>query len=790
MKLRVRIALAGNPNSGKTTLFNAMTGARQRVGNYPGVTVERREGLCRLDDVEIEVVDLPGTYSLTAYSLEERIARDAIVGGDIDVVVDVVDASNLDRNLYLTTQLLEIGKPMVLALNMSDMARAQGIEPDAARLSELLGAPVVETVGHRGEGVQKLLCEAVRLAQSPEAFRPPRIHYGQEFDAALETLSARLEALPSEARPPYPARWTALKLLEEDELVAGRVADRGLREDARRLAERLIAHAGDRVEALAADARYGFISGVCQKTLRQTPQLRHTVSDRIDAVVTHGLLGIPIFLLMMWMVFRFTFALGEPLMGGLEWLFERLGETVSGWWPEGSDSLLRSLLVDGVIGGVGGVITFVPNILLLFFAISLLEDSGYMARAAFVTDHLMRRIGLQGRSFIPMLLGFGCTVPGILATRTLEQGKTRLATILVLPLMSCGARLTIYMLLIPAFFPKHLYTRVLWLVYVAGIVAAIALARLLRSTLLRGENEPLVIELPPYRWPTLRGALVRMWNQAWLYLRKAGTIILGISIVLWALTTFPRKASFDRDYAAEAEAVRARYEAAASAVFADARSEDVRSDENFQERVHRIQKIRAQYDEDVIAAPLDEGHGDRVSARLARDARLAALRKGDPEQFDLAARYLDEAREPFEETMAALALARRTEQITHSWAGRIGRVLEPALRPLGFDWRIGTALIGAFAAKEVFVAQLGIVFSIGEESVATLRERLRTEYSVLTAISLLLFCLLSAPCMATIAATRQEAGGWRWAALQFFGLTAVAYLVSLGVYQIGGMWWR
>ena len=789
MKPPIRAALVGNPNAGKTTLFNAMTGARQRVGNYPGVTVERRSGHCRFDHVEIELVDLPGTYSLSAYSTEERIARDAILGGEVDVVVDVVDASNLDRNLYLTTQLLELDKPVVVALNMSDVARANGIEPDIARLEERLGVPVMKTVGHRGQGVDDVLREAVRLARNPSACRPPRLHYGPAVDEALDALTARIEALPAQSRPPYPARWTALKLLEEDEVVAERVADPALHEEARRAAERVAGRAGDRVEAVTADGRYRFISSVCPAALRQAPQMRYTVSDRIDAVVTHGWLGIPIFLLLMFLVFRFTFVLGEPLMGMLEWLFQRLGDTVSGLWPAHSPSLLRSLLVDGVIGGVGGVIAFLPNILLLFFAISLLEDSGYMARAAFVTDALMRRIGLQGRSFIPMLLGFGCSVPGVMATRTIEQDEARWTTILVLPLMSCGARLTVYLLLIPAFFPPRWYTRVLWLVYVTGIAAAIGLARLLRATWLRGETAPLAIELPPYRWPSLRGALHRMGNQAGLYVRKAGTIILSTSIVLWALTVFPRPSSLARDYAAKTAAAQARYEAAAAALFATAGMDDPRKDAAFQKLLQHLRAAQAPKKEQGAVRALDEGGRDSRLESAARDARLAAQRAENPARFDLAMRYLTEAREPFEAEMQRLDVERRMEEIAQSWAGRIGRRLEPAMRPLGFDWRIGTALVGAVAAKEVFVAQMGVLLSVGEENGVTLRERLRAEYTPLTGISLLLFCLLSPPCIATLAVTRQEIGHWRWPALQFAGLTALAYLVSLAVYQIGGLGW-
>ena len=685
----ITVALAGNPNSGKTTIFNSLTGARQHVGNYPGVTVEKKEGRLRREGYDIEVVDLPGTYSLTAYSVEELVARDFVIGDRPDLIVDVVDASNLERNLYLAIQLMELGVPLILDFNMSDLAEARGHDIDTEFLARLLGVTIVRTVGHKGKGTEELEHAIVAVASAEASQQPTMVTYGNEIErelAPLAELLSREPALMEKFRP----RWLAVKLLERDEDVRRKVAElagdpASILRAAQSAASRIESHFGDAPEVVIAHQRYGFISGACQEAARTTVEDRHTMSDRVDSLVTNRVLGIPIFLGMMYLVFKLTFTLGERPMGWIENLFTWLGGAVGSVWPAGSESVLKSLLVDGIIAGVGGVLVFLPNILLLFLAIAVLEDSGYMARAAFIIDRLMHKIGLHGKSFIPMLIGFGCTVPAIMATRTLETRRDRITTILVLPLMSCGARLPIYMLFIPAFFPEAWRTPVLWGIYLTGIVLAIALAKLLRSTLFRGDVAPFVMELPPYRMPTLRGTLIHMWERGWLFLRKAGTIIVGISVLLWAMTSYPKP---------------------------------------------------------------PESRLEGLDANQARNVELS-----------------------------------------YSVAGRIGHVLEPIMRPIGFDWKTSTAMVGAFAAKEVFVAQLGIVHSLGEadEEPEPLRAVLQREYTPLQAFCIMLFCLISVPCMVTIAVTWKETGSWKWPALQLAGLTALAYLVTLVVHQFGGL---
>ncbi|MFO7460457.1 MAG: ferrous iron transport protein B, partial [Desulfatiglandales bacterium] len=665
MKPSITVALAGNPNSGKTTIFNQLTGARQHVGNYPGVTVERKEGFRRHDDRELKIVDLPGTYSLTAYSAEELVARNFIIEEKPDVVVDILDTSNLERNLYLAVQLMELCVPLVLAFNMSDMAKARGYEFDLEKLSGFFGAPIVPTVGHKGTGMEKLLDAVLKTAtegagavseksggsgagkvSSKASIRGPRLQapvlgYGREIEeeiAKIESLIRTNGAVSDK----YDSRWAALKLLENDKEMKSKIGSPEVDDQIEKSASHIEKILGESPETAIAGRRYGFISGACQEAVRSTIELRHTLSDRIDSVATNRVLGIPVFLGLMYLAFHLTFTLGDPPMGWIEEFFGWSAGSVRGWWPEGSESVLQSLLVDGIIGGVGGVIVFLPNILFLFLAIAILEDSGYMARAAFIMDRVMHKIGLHGKSFIPMLIGFGCSVPAIMATRTLENRRDRLTTMLVLPLMSCGARLPIYALIIPAFFPETLYAPMLWVVYMIGILLALTGAKLLRSTILRGESTPFVMELPPYRMPTLKGVLIHMWERGWLYLKKAGTIILGISILLWAMTTFHGLP--------EEEAV-------------------------------RLETTRL-----------------AVERGTAKDDEKEAL-------------------------LAALANEEAEAALQNSIAGRIGRALEPVLKTMGFDWKIGTALIGAFAAKEVFVAQMGIVYSLGEadEESETLR---------------------------------------------------------------------
>ncbi len=705
----VRIALAGNPNSGKTTLFNALTGSNQHVGNYPGVTVEKKEGDFRHEGRDIHVIDLPGTYSLTASSPEELVARNVVLEEQPDLVVDVVDASNLERNLYLATQFMELRVPVVLALNMSDVAEARGHAIDWARLSELLNVRIVSTVAHKGKGLEELKQAIVETAEETPPREPARVTHGDHVETELSRIADLIQSDCS-GETQAPARWLAIKLLEDDQVVAGHVRKvcsnaedilQTVDASRRHLAREL----GDDAEILIADSRYGFISGACQEAVRSTVESRHTMSDRIDMIMTHRVLSIPIFFAMMYLVFKLTFTVGDPLMGWIEGFFGWLQESINAAWPSGAAPLLQSLITDGIIGGVGGVLVFLPNIFLLFLAISILEDSGYMARAAFIMDRFMHKIGLHGKSFIPMLIGFGCTVPAIMATRTLENRRDRLTTMLVAPLISCGARLPIYVLIIPAFFPQAWHAPMLWLIYVIGIALAVVTAKLLRSTLFKGEAEPFVMELPPYRMPTVRGTLLHMWERGWLYLKKAGTLILGVSIIMWALLTFPQNIEYSRDYDKEIQAVESR--------------------------------------------------------QLSKDQTV--------------------------ERIEELKQERASEELSKSLAGRIGHGLEPVLKPLGFDWRIATALIGAFAAKEVFVAQMGIVYSVGEadEESVPLRDKLRKNYTPLVGFCIMLFCLISAPCMATIAVTKRESNSWRWALFQLGGLTVMAYILTLIVYQVG-----
>ncbi len=832
MSETITIALAGNPNSGKTTIFNALTGLRQHVGNYAGVTVEKVAGRCRHGGADFEVVDLPGTYSLTAYSIEERVARRFLVAERPSVVVDIVDASNLERNLYLATQLMELGVPLVLALNMSDVARVRGVEFDLPQLSALLGVPIVQTVGNRGKGLDEMMGAALAVARSGQRVQPRQVNYGPEIEEEIAKVAA---VIGSDGPSPagYTARWIAIKLLENDSEVIELAGSPAAMRQVEASTHHLRTIFGDLPELVIAGRRYAFISGACQETVRSTVEARHTLSDRIDTVLTHSIAGMPIFLGMMYLVFYLTFTLGEYPTGWLEELFGWAGGAISGLWPADSDSMLRSLLVDGVIGGVGGVVAFLPNIMLLFLGIAVLEDSGYMARAAFLMDRLMHRIGLHGKSFVPMLIGFGCSVPAILATRTLESRRDRLTTMLVVPLMSCGARLTIYALFIPAFFPRKLQAPVLWLVYLIGIALAVGLAKLLRATILRGEAPPFVIELPLYRLPTLRSLGVHMWDRSWMYLRKAGTVILGISILLWAMTSFPRKAVFDRDYSAEIRRVQAGMLAdldtvgqslglpagsdslartlvpelaaapqsrpapgatAAPATASTPTSVPAVPDAVAAARISAmaralagLDEIHQRWDAALAEASRRSGSAQAVAIQHAHRDAMDRLAGADLKAFDAARLYRDGVRPAYENRLAEIRDSRRAEQLAYTVAGRVGHGMAPVLRPLGFDWRIGTALIGALAAKEVFVAQMGILFAVSDQGNGdeTLRARLRQAYTPLQAFCLMLFCLVSAPCAATIVCTWKESGSIKWAALQLVGLTVLAYVVTMAVCQAG-----
>ena len=708
MAEKYKIVLAGNPNSGKTTVFNALTGAHQHVGNYPGVTVEEIIGSFKVGDCEVDVTDLPGTYSLTANSPEELIARNVIITEKPEVVVNIVDASNLERNLFLTVQFMELGVPMILVLNMIDNAKSKGIEINIKRLERLFGTRVVCTVGNKSDGINELKKVIGEVLLEKEKHSSKKVNYSDELTIPVQKLTKILKdnnSVPED----YKADWLAIKLLEKDkeviELVESLESGKKVLKKADALIEKLENDVDEPSEIIVTEHRYGFISGTCREIVSATLQKRRDISEAIDSIVTHRIFGIPLFLVLMYVVFYLTFTIGDPFMGWIEQGFDWLGGFVSSWWPEGSESALKSLLVDGVIAGVGGVLVFLPNITLLFLAIAILEGTGYMARVAFIMDRLMNKIGLHGKSFIPMLIGFGCSVPAIMGTRTLNLKRDRMTTMLVVPLMSCGARIPIYALIIPAFFSKQLEAPVMFSIYVIGIIVAILCAKLLRSTLFKGENEPFVMELPPYRIPTLKSISIHMWGRVVVYLQKAGTLLLAASVIFWILSNYPKKDKLDRNYEGE------------------------------------VTKIE--------------------QSQLSKEQKSLLIKKIKNEK--------------------------KAELLSYTCTGRIGHAIEPALKPMGFDWKIGTALIGAFPAKELFVAQMGIVFALGDddESTKALRAELPKHYNGLQAYCIMLFCLLSAPCIATFAVTKRESNSWFWAFFQLVGLTILAYTVTTIVYQIG-----
>ncbi len=537
--MKITVALAGNPNAGKTTIFNQLTGARQKVGNWPGVTVEKKEGALTYQGYTFRIVDLPGIYSLTAYSIEEIVARDFILEERPDVVVDVIDASNLERNLYLAVQLMELGRPLVFAMNMVDVAKARGIFIDYDLLSRLLGVPVVRTVGTKGLGLEDLLETIVAVVEGRVKAQPVSINYGPELEREIRTLAEKIAHL-EDIRDKYPPRWLAIKLLEKDpeilRLIKKIPGSQEVLEQLNKSEKRLRRVLDETPEAIIAEARYGYISGALREVVRTSALDRRTVSDRIDDIVTNRFLGFPLFFLAMYALFYLTFKLGEYPVAGIEHMVGLVSRFLEARLP---DTLWKELLVQGVVNGVGGVLVFLPNILLLFLGISLFEDTGYLARAAFIMDRVMHFLGLHGKSFIPLLMGFGCNVPAIMATRTLESHRDRVLTILINPLMSCSARLPVYVLFAGAFFPGH-ESQIIFGIYALGIGLAMILGKIFSRFLIKEEDTPFVLELPPYRMPTIKGLLLHMWEKTKVYLQKMGGVILVFSVIIWGLSAFPR----------------------------------------------------------------------------------------------------------------------------------------------------------------------------------------------------------------------------------------------------------
>ncbi len=725
-----RIAVAGNPNSGKTTVFNALTGLRHRVGNYPGVTVEKREG--ELAGTNVTLLDLPGAYGLSARSPDEEIARDVLLGRiegtqRPDGVLLVIDAGNLERNLYLASQIIEFGMPVVIACNMMDVATQHGMRIDCQALSRGLGVPVICTVGVRGEGIKELRQALQNLDHQPPPPRPWRLT-GQ-FEEAIEQVAEAMTR--SAATPAHASRGGALLWLTDylsGEAAARRSAERYLArlspevaDQLRALAEALAASNQD-VATAAIEARYAWISEVVGRAVvtdnpDQTPHGpgSRTRTDRIDRVLTHRIFGLAIFAGLMFVLFVAIFSWAEPLMGLIEVAQEGLSRWVGGWLAEGP---LRSLITDGIISGVGAVIAFFPQICILFLCLAVLEDSGYMARAAFLMDRLMGQVGLHGKSFIPLLSSYACAIPGIMATRTIENRRDRFTTILIAPLMSCSARLPVYLIIVGAIFGDRTWLKAgtMFCLYLIGTATALLMALIFKKTIFAGPQPTFIMELPPYHMPRLGLILRTTWDRSKLFLTNAGTIIFCACIVIWALTYFPRLGESELPPDIQAQLA------------------------------------------DLEAGP---------TAGQGADPNAAASRKN------------------------IIASAR----LHHSYIGRLGHTIEPAIRPLGYDWRIGTGLLSSLLAREVFVSTMGITFAVGEvdEESPALRTKLaaatwpdgRRVLTPLVGIGLMVFYVLACQCVSTLAVVKRETNSWRWPAFMFGYMTTLAYLAALLIHQVG-----
>lgn len=758
MKKLFRIALAGNPNCGKTSIFNCLTGARQHVGNYPGVTVESKSGKFSIGNIQIELIDLPGIYSLSSISPEEAVAFDELTSGNIDLIINVIDSSAPNRSLYLTTQLAELGIPMVVAFNMSDDALKKGIKFEIPKLEKYFGFPIVQTVGRNYGGIKPLIEKISQMLSNrkPHAAQSPS--YGKDLDESIEAIAAKVRELHIEKFAHIPPRFFAIKLLESDTCTMKIPELQPVwKEVSRQIKHLSDIHAIDDTPTFMADKRYAIISGACRGAISFPAQKRRDISDAVDTVVTNKFLGLPIFLAIMYATFWFTFACADPVMGWIEMAFAALGDGIKSAW--GSDTLphIRDLLTDGIIGGVGGVVVFLPNILFMFLALALLEESGYMARAAFIMDGLMRRFGLQGKSFVPLILGFGCSVPAIMATRSIESERDRKATIMVLPLMSCSARLPIYSLIIPAFFAEKYQAFTMWTIYILGIAVALLAALALKKTVFKGEGEVYLMELPPYRFPTLKSLLLHMWDKGKVYLRKAGTIILATSIILYACNTFPEKTEFSKDYDTLI-------------------SKDIYAAKISEDQIKILEVGGALGAADIAEIEENSYIMPESLIEVLYDKNLTAEQKNI---VDTAAKA--------NASIAALQNEKSAELLEYTISGRIGKFFEPVFEPIGFDWKLTTATIGALAAKEVFVSQLGILYSEGEsdEESQTLREKLAETYTPLQAFCIMVFCLLSIPCLATLAIIKRELNSWKAPILEAAMLFSIAYIFTFIIYQAG-----
>ncbi|MFW5708827.1 MAG: ferrous iron transport protein B [Chloroflexota bacterium] len=734
----VKIALAGNPNVGKSTIFNALTGSRQHVGNWPGKTVEKKEGRLHLDGQDIIVVDLPGTYSLTAYSVEEIISRDFIINERPGAVVAVVDAANLERNLYLVTQLLELEVPVILALNMTDIARSRGLTIDATKLSDRLnGVPVIEMVGNSGIGIDSLKA-AIQQAALPHVSQPTTII----FDTALETeiglLSEKIQAIPTLVAD-YRPRWLAIKLLEDDEDITKRLAEyQPLLEAARTAAARVEAATGDDAETLITDGRYAYINAIISGALTRPREALETRSDRIDRVLTHRIYGVPIFLLMMWIVFQITANVSGPF---LDWVDGLIAGPITNWVSAlvGAAALsgtwVEALLIDGIIAGVGGVLVFVPVLMSLYLVIGVLEDSGYMARAAFVMDRVMRAMGLHGKSFLPMLVGFGCTVPAVYATRTLENEDDRKLTGFLVTFMSCGARLPVYVVIGAAFFGAR-SGNLIFGMYILGIVVALATGWALKLTVYRNKPpQPFVMELPPYRPPHLRDVWRQTWERTSSFVRKAGTIILATSVVIWILMAIPAGSTGNFNDVTPEDSVFGTVSAAAAPIFAPAGFGDW------------------------------QASGSLITGFVAKEVIIGTMSQI----------YVGEETAPDESEFKPTFF----EDVASIGSSFAEATILTAQEIVNIVPRTINILPGISIAEADFMGN-----AEAPEETTALESALTQVFTPLSAIAFTVFVLLYTPCMVTVAAMRHEFGT-RFMFYQVGYTFVVAWLAAVIVYQLG-----
>ena len=779
---QIRIALAGNPNCGKTTMFNNITGAKQHVGNYAGVTVEKKEGYTKFDGHELLFIDLPGTYSLTARSLDELVARNVIVNDNPDVIVNVLDASNLERNLYLAAQLLELEKPMVIALNMADVAEEMGIKYDLKKMAEMTGATIVSTVGRTNIGTKDLLEATISVAASQKA-PGVTINYGDLLEGKISEL---VEELKQAGTVTYPLRWVAVKLLEKDADVIGKVMRFENTETVIEKAKAIREEIKDQVDldVVFQEYRHRFAVEVYNACLTQAPTQLETRSDRYDKILTHRILGLPIFMVVMWLLFNFVNTVGAIPQTWIEDGFTALQAWVVTVIPEGQ---LQSLVSDGIIAGVGAVLSFIPLILLLFLGISFLEDTGYMARAAFVIDRVMRACGLHGKSFIPLLLGFGCSVPSVMGARILDNYKDRMVTILITPFMSCSARLPVYTLFAAAFFPPEWAGTVVFGVYALGIVFGIVFAKIFRKYLFAGEAEPFVMELPPYHLPTLKATLTHMFERGIMYLKKAGTFILSASILVWFITTYPMDVEYSKDYDALHDQVAQTYEMKDAETLAHFGITTDEQKDQVNEIVDNMKSTVAdattQAEGAGEAAPEIEVEDDSEAPELFND-----IKEQNEQLFPVAwSMYKNSVN--LDDENQKIDQEKNSEKLEQSYAAMFGKAINPVLKPLGFDWKIGVSLVAGLAAKEVVVSTLGTIYAVGGDTdhPQALTDYLQNDphFTPLIALTLMLFILIYPPCIAALAVIKRETGSWKWMLFMFFYENAFAWIACFIFYNIG-----